>query len=177
MSLLPGRCVHYSLGLSAEFSPEPRITRPAGGYSDPHGSPVCVQLHSEKLRLQNCGVTESSGAGAINIFDWNVSLEKITDGTIDHASLRRSGRSTRPVGQRQEAERLLQPGRQLRRMLGLPKRTRTWGFRERTPRVMRSSTRRARRCALSTASTSGPTASTVSTRAAWAVHFAMARLA
>ena len=28
-----------------------------------------------------CGVTEASGAGAINLFDWNVSFEKITDGT------------------------------------------------------------------------------------------------
>jgi prepilin-type N-terminal cleavage/methylation domain-containing protein len=54
---------------------------PAGGYSIRTDPLFAFNSLGKAYSFANCGVTESSGAGPINLFDWNVSLDKITDGT------------------------------------------------------------------------------------------------
>jgi hypothetical protein len=54
---------------------------PAGGYTIHTDARFAFNALGKAYAFQNCGVTEASGAGAINLFDWNVSFEKITDGT------------------------------------------------------------------------------------------------
>jgi prepilin-type N-terminal cleavage/methylation domain-containing protein len=54
---------------------------PAGGYSIRTDPLFAFNALGKAYKFANNCVTESSGAGPINLFDWNVSFDKIVDGT------------------------------------------------------------------------------------------------
>jgi prepilin-type N-terminal cleavage/methylation domain-containing protein len=54
---------------------------PAGGYTIKTDSRFLFNSLGKAYAYSNNCVPEASGAGAINLFDWNVSFDKITDGT------------------------------------------------------------------------------------------------